>query len=130
AEILKAYGFSQMVDAYADIPYSDAGKLLTNVRNPKFDKGSDIYPQLMALLDKGIADLSNTTAANPLTPGTDDVIYNGSVSNWIKAANSIKLKLLVQQRLVKDVSSEVNALITGGNLISQTSESFLLPFGV
>ncbi|HEY4322942.1 MAG TPA: SusD/RagB family nutrient-binding outer membrane lipoprotein [Mucilaginibacter sp.] len=130
AEILKAYGFSQMVDAYADVPYTDAGKLLTNVKNPKFDKGSAIYPQLIALLDKGIADLSNTTAANPLIPGTDDVIYNGSVSNWIKAANSIKLKLLLQQRLITDVSAQVNALIAGGNLISQTSESFLLPFGI
>jgi Starch-binding associating with outer membrane len=130
AEILKAYGFSQMVDSYADVPFTDAGQLLTGVRNPKFDKGSVIYPQLLALLDKGIADLNNTTATNPLNPGTDDVIYGGSVTNWIKAANTIKLKLLLQQRLITNISTEVNALITGGNLISQTSESLLLPFGV
>ncbi|MEO6850942.1 MAG: SusD/RagB family nutrient-binding outer membrane lipoprotein [Mucilaginibacter sp.] len=130
AEVLKAYGFSQMVDSYADVPFTGAAKLLTGERNPKFDKGSDIYPQLIALLDKGIADLGNTTAANTLTPGTDDVIYGGAVDKWIKAANTIKLKLLLQERLVKDVSAEVNALITAGNLISQTSDDFVLPFGV
>ena len=130
AEVLKAYGFSQMVDAYGDVPFTDAGQLLTGVRNPKFDKGADIYPQLFTLLDKALADLGNSTAANTLTPGTDDVIYGGSIENWTRAANTIKLKLLLQQRLIKDVSTDLNALITANNLINQTSQSFLLPFGV
>jgi len=39
------------------------------------------------------------------------------------------LKLYTQIRKVKDVSAEVNALISGGNLISRTSESFLIPYG-
>lgn len=129
AEILKAYGFSQMVDAYGDIPYSETGKLITGaVRNPHFDKGSAIYPQLIALLDKGIADVGSTT--NTVSPGTDDVIYHGAVANWIKAANTIKLKLFAQQRLTSATAgASITALIAGGNLIAQTSDSFLLPYG-
>lgn len=131
AEILKAYGFSQMVDAYGDIPYTDAAKLVTDaVRNPKFDKSSAIYPQLLALLDQGIADLNSTTAANVQTPGSDDVIYTGNVTKWIKAANTIKLKLLLQEHLVDAAAAAaINTLVTSGNLISNTSESFWLPYG-
>jgi len=129
AEILKAYGYSQMVDIYGDVPFSDVNKLVTeNKFGAKFDKGSEIYPQLIALLDKGIADL-NATASNLIVPGNDDVIYKGNISRWIKAANTIKLKLLLQQRLTKNVTADVNALITANNLISTTAESFLLPFG-
>lgn len=129
AQVLKAYGYSQMVDIYGDIPYSEANKLVNGgVLNAKFDKGSDIYPQLITLLDNGIANL-NAPAANLLVPGTDDVIYKGNIAKWVKAANTIKLKLLLQQRLVKNVAADVNALITANNLISKTDESFLLPFG-
>jgi hypothetical protein len=129
AKILKAYSYSQLVDAFGDVPFSEANKLREGIKYAKFDKGSEIYPQLFTLLDQGIADLNNTTATNLLTPGADDLIYQGSVAKWIKAANTIKLKLLVQQRLIKNVSTEVNALIAGNNLISTTSESFLLPYG-
>lgn len=130
AEIIKAYGYSQMVDTYGDVPFSQVNQLLSNnVFNAKFDKGSDIYPALFTLLDKGIADLSNTSASNRLSPGTDDLIYGGSTAKWIKAANSIKFKLLVQQRLIKNVAADVNALITANNMISQTSEDFVLPYG-
>ena len=137
AEILKAYGFSQMVDTYGDIPFTDAGKLITGaVRNPHFDKGSAIYPQLLTLLDQGIADLSSTTAPNAQVPGNDDVIYQApniatKTALWIKAANTIKLKLLLQERLVNpNATAAINALLaTPASLISQTSESFLLPYG-
>ena len=134
AEVLKAYGFSQMVDTYGDIPYSQTAQLLTTgIRNPAFDKSSAIYPQLLALLDQGIADMAkqpNLSTAAAKTPDPTDVIYTGYTDLWTKAANSIKLKLLTQQRLTTDVSSQVNALISGGKLISNTAESFNFPYGV
>ena len=129
AKIIKAYAFSQMVDIWGDLPFSEALQLRTPIQSPKFDKGSDIYPACIALLDAGIADLNNAGALNLLKPGTDDVIYGGDVTKWTKAANTIKLKLYIQQRLIKTVTTEVNALVTAGNLIGATTESFLAPFG-
>src|SRR6476469_3601939 len=128
AKILKAYTYSQLVDVFGDVPFSEATKLKEGITYPKFDDDAAIYPQLFTMLDDGIADLKNTDAANVLTPGTDDVIYNGNIDNWIKAANSIKLKLYTQIRKVQDVKAEVSALISEGNLISSTEESFLLPY--
>jgi hypothetical protein len=130
AKILRAYAFSQIVDVWADAPYSDFNNFKNGTRQPKFDKGSDIYPELLKMLDEGIDNLEDTASTNPSLPGADDVIYNGSVSKWIKAANTIKLKLYTQIRQVQDVSSEVTALLASpSTLINATNESFVLPFG-
>src|SRR5690606_25682589 len=129
AKIIKAYQFSVLVDLFGKVPFSEANQLVEGVQYPAYEEGADIYPQLIAMLDAGIADLGNTEAANTETPGADDIIYGGDVDSWIRAANSIKFKLLVQQRKVKDVSAEVNALLNSGDLIDATDESFMIPYG-
>ncbi|HVX27450.1 MAG TPA: SusD/RagB family nutrient-binding outer membrane lipoprotein, partial [Parafilimonas sp.] len=129
AKVLKAYAYSQFVDVFGDIPFSEASKLDSGITYPKFDKDADIYPQLFALLDDAIKDLSNTSATNAKVPSTDDLIYGGDPSLWIKAANTIKLKLYTQERLITDVKNDVSQLINSGNIISATNESFLLPYG-
>ncbi len=131
AKILKAYSFSVLVDLFGNVPFSEANQLVDQgIKYPKYDNGEEIYPQLIAMLEEGIADLQNQDAANISVPTSDDVIYGGNVGRWVKAANSIKLKLLVQQRKVKDVSSEVNALLgTPSSLIASTAESFVIPYG-
>ena len=129
AKILKAYTFSVLVDVFGDMPFTEANKLKAGIIYPRFDDDATIYPKLFTLLDQGIADLNNTSARNALKPGTDDIIYGGSVDKWTRAANTIKLKLYTQIRKVKNVSAEVAALISGGKLISQTDQSFLVPYG-
>jgi hypothetical protein len=126
AKILKAYTYSQLVDVFGDVPFSEATKLIEGSRYPKFDDDAEIYPQLFTLLGEGIADVSQ--AENTTLPGDDDIIYKGDETLWIKAANTIKLKLYTQLRKVQNVSAEVTALFNGP-LISATDESFLIPYG-
>src|SRR5258708_24344597 len=90
AKIIKAYAFSQLVDIFGDIPFSEANKLKAPNTAPKFDDDGTIYPQLFTMIDEGIANLS-ATATNSLKPGNDDAIYKGNIANWIKAANTLKL---------------------------------------
>lgn len=129
AKILKAYTFSMMVDVWGEVPYTEFDKFDEGITQPKFDKGSEIYPKLLALLDEGIADIKNP-ATNPSTPGSDDYIYKGNTTNWIKAANTIKLKLYTQIRLVQDVKAQVTALLASpATLINSQAESFMMPYG-
>ncbi|MFB6455712.1 SusD/RagB family nutrient-binding outer membrane lipoprotein [Chitinophaga sp. Hz27] len=126
--IMKAYGMSQMVDIFADVPYTEANQFyLTKNGYPKFDKGSDIYPSLLLMLDTAITNLAQT-GGNSLVPGSDDLFYGGNIDSWTRLAKSIKLKLYVQQRLIKDVSANVNALFND-NLISKQEQSFMMPYG-
>jgi hypothetical protein len=129
AKVLKAYAYSQLVDVFGDVPFSEASLLDQGIAYPKFDKDAEIYPQLFTLLDEALADLKNNASVNNQRPGSDDIIYGGDPSLWIKAANTIKLKLYTQERLVKDVKSEVTALVNSGDIINLTNESFMLPYG-
>lgn len=127
-KVLKAYTFSMMVDIWGDIPYTEFDKFKDGVKQPKFDDDATIYPKLITLLTEAVADLSN--AAAQVKPGSDDIVYKGDATKWIKAANTIKLKLYTQMRLVKNVSAEVTALLANpSTLINSQSESFLFPFG-
>lgn len=131
AKILKAYTFSQIVDVFGDVPFSEANKMREGILYPKFDDDAAIYDSIFKMLNSGIADLENTTAPNAFEPGSDDIIYGGNLDNWLKAANTIKLKLYTQIRKVKDVSAEVNQLLNDpSGLISDVSESFLIPYGI
>src|SRR4030095_4741514 len=105
AKILKAYTFSILVDVYGDVPFSEFDQFAEGITQPKFDKGKDIYPQLFALIDQGVADINNP-APNPSKPAGDDYIYKGNTALWIKAANTIKLKMYTQVRLVQDVKTQ------------------------
>src|SRR4026207_1502725 len=87
AKILKAYAYSVAVDVWGDVPYSEANKLKEGILYPKFDDDAVVYESLFALINSGMADLSNNTAANTKVPGADDLIYSGNVARWIKAAN-------------------------------------------
>jgi hypothetical protein len=129
AKILKAYTYSVMVDTWGDIPFSEFNQFKNGIKQPKYDDDAAIYPQLFAMLDAGIADINNVVS-NPTVPSADDLIYNGNTARWIKAANTIKLKLYNQIRRVQNVTTQVTALLaTPANLINATNESFLMPYG-
>ncbi len=129
AKIMRAYIFSQMVDVWGDVPYSEFNKFKEGIKQPVFDDDAAIYPALFTLIDEGIADINNP-AVNPSNPGADDVIYGGNTGRWIKAANTLKLKLLTQQRKIKNVSAEVTALLSNpASLINSKDESFMVRFG-
>ena len=129
AKILKAYAFSILVDVYGDVPYSEYDKFADGITQPKFDLGKDIYPQLIALIDEGIADIDNP-APNASKPAADDYIYKGNLTNWKKAARTLKLKMYTQVRRVQNVTTQVTALLaTPANLINSQAESFMMPYG-
>ncbi|MCB0835372.1 MAG: SusD/RagB family nutrient-binding outer membrane lipoprotein [Bacteroidetes bacterium] len=123
-KILKAYTFSIMVDVWGDVPFSDASQG-TDVLFPNFDKGEDIYPALISLINDGIANLSDGSG---LRPGADDIFYNGDTGKWIRFANTLKLKMYNQVRMVQNVESEVAALINDDNMIGP-GDDFELPYG-
>jgi len=128
AKIQKVYLYSLMVDMWGDIPYSQAenGAVTTS---PVLDKGADIYEKLLVLLDDGIADANKITATT-LVPSTSDVFYGGTKASWIAMANSLKLKMYNQIRLV-DPARSTTAIRTliAGSLINTNALDFTFKFG-
>jgi len=127
AQTLKAIGFSAMVDLYGDVPYTEAlkGDALDKIVNPKFDKDADIYADCIKLLDDAIA---NFAKGSPV-PVTGDLIYNGSIASWTKAAKTVKLKLLMTGRKgLANSTASINSLIQAGGFISTAAEDMNFRF--
>jgi hypothetical protein len=96
AKIMKAYVFQLLVDAYNDIPYTEALQG-TKFITPKYDNAATVYAGLAAELDEAMAAIAATnalTVKNPL--GTADVVFAGDMTNWLRLANTIKLRLMVR----------------------------------
>ncbi len=121
AKVMKAYVMVALVDFFGDVPYSEALQG-TDVISPIRDGGASVYSAAESLLDEAIAQLNGSTAAKP----TGDVFYAGDPAKWIKAANSIKLKMAINTR----DAGKINALVAGGNLIDESSEDFQANYGV
>ncbi|MCF8359662.1 MAG: SusD/RagB family nutrient-binding outer membrane lipoprotein [Prolixibacteraceae bacterium] len=125
-KVYKAYIFSQLVDLFGNVPYSEAS--VSENYNPAFDIDKEIYQSILDLLDEAVVDLTNEESENLNVPGSDDLIYGGDPGLWVKAANSIKLKLMVQAMNTDLYSqSEVDALLAG-DLIGP-GEDMLIPYG-
>ena len=76
---------------------------------------------MIALLDNAITNLNATSAVTY----SSDLFYGGDSSNWIKLANTLKLKLYLQSRLVNTgVATNINAIINSGNYIMTASDDF------
>lgn len=89
AKVLLAYNLGVATTIWENIPYSEADNNLSSL-NPSYDSQEDIYADIMRLLTEAIEELNSPTSL--LKPGSDDVIYNGDISKWIKAAHSLKAR--------------------------------------
>ena len=120
AQFIEAYVMTAMVDFYGDIPYSEAFEGEANL-NPKLDSGASIYDAALVLLDKAIANFQNTATANL----ANDAFYNNDYTKWVKAANTLKMRLYNQRRLVDPTAlSSIQAILNSGNYISSTADDF------
>lgn len=126
AQVMKAYTYSTMVDLWGDVPFTDAGKGDLSEKNtaPKFDKDADVYNACLALLDQAIANFAKSSPATV----SGDLIYGGSVAKWTKFANTLKLRMLINARLViADAPAKVKTILDGGNVIG-AADDFVFKF--
>ncbi len=89
AQILMALNLGMTVDAWGDVPYSEALEFQTIT--PSYDKDVDLYQNIFNLLDSGIANLSQETE---FSIEDDDFIYKGDASKWIKLGHMLKARYL------------------------------------
>ncbi len=124
AKIMKSIGFMYLVDQYNNVPYSKAFDLSGNIL-PAYDKGSDIYADLLKQLDTAVnlikgADISNN-------PGLEDadIMFGGDPALWIKFANTQHLKLALRESEVPgfDGAAEVAKIVANGGGFLESGET-------
>lgn len=124
AKFFKAYALATMVDAFGDIPWTEAELGIENP-NPKVDKGAAVYAAAIAILDDAIVDFGKTSANV-----ANDLYYGNSSAKWITASKTMKFKLLMQTRKVDaSAAAKIQALVTAGDLIKTASGDFNFKYG-
>lgn len=103
AKIMKAYYFQYLVDLYGDIPYFDAHKGVEEL-TPKYDDDKLIYRDLVVQLEAAIATIDSPLATTKAV-GAEDVILAGDMAGWKRLANTIKLRILMRQRMMTDAET-------------------------
>ena len=123
-KFMKAFTMVTLVDYFGDVPYSQANLGAENF-NPSVDSGSDIYAAAHALLDSAIADF-NADGPAP----QNDFYYDGDSSKWVKAANTLKLKMYATTRVHDgSIDSGFSSIIASGNYIDDVDSDFQFTYG-
>lgn len=128
ALIMKAYMAAALTDIYGDVPYFEAFKGKEITTTPKYDAQVDIYLAeggILDNLDKGIEAINNYNGAIKLE---GDILFNGNLNNWVKFANSLKIKSLMRISDKMDVSSKLQQLYSEGNYISNNANNATFDF--
>lgn len=99
-KVLIANSIGVVSDIWGDVPFSEA----LNPENvqPAYDPQSFIYQQIIELLDDAIDNLSASESV--FSPGVDDIIYQGDLNKWIRAANALKARYLLRQSNVNSAA--------------------------
>ncbi len=92
AMTLNAWVYSNLTDAFGDVPMTEAVRGDEGLFRPRFDQQQDIYPVLIAQLDSANDKFITNRA---MSFGTD-ILYNNNVTNWKRFCNSLRMRLLLR----------------------------------
>ena len=121
AQFIEAYLMVTMVDFFGDVPYTELSQAEQGIFNPKPDPGAEVYQACLALLDEAIANFNSDATAEP----NHDFFYNNDYAKWVRAANTLKIRIYLQSRLVDaNALGNFNAIVNSGNYIQDTADDF------
>ena len=100
AKILTAFNLGVATDFWGDIPYADALGGLEGNKTPSFDTQEDVVQTIYNLCDDALVDFGKAATENTFVPGSDDLIFEGDLEKWTKAAYMIKARYANRLSLV------------------------------
>lgn len=128
ALILKAFMAAALTDIYGDVPYFDALQGRQGNTTPIYDRQEDIYLQPGGVLDnleRGIQALSNYDGPTDLE---GDILFDGDLDQWIRFANSLRIKYLIRISSRQNVSSALQVIADEGLFIKENRENAVFDF--
>ena len=121
---LQAYGYAFLTDVYGSIPFTEAITADEGNIAPAYDNQETVYAGIFTMLDNAIALLGTGGSID----GTNDILYGGDVNLWKKFASSLKFRALMRVSGKMSVGSELQALVSAGNLFSNNAEDAKLTY--
>jgi hypothetical protein len=124
AKVLMALNLGTAASLWGDIPYSQSFQGGENF-SPAYDSQEAVYAEVQLLLDEAIEDLK---ASSTISPGDDDVIYQGDLALWEKAAHALKARFYMHT-IKRDAEAPDKALAAMQNAFQSAGEGLVYTFG-
>ncbi|KQR66847.1 SusD/RagB family nutrient-binding outer membrane lipoprotein [Pedobacter sp. Leaf176] len=129
AHIVKAYYAFYVSDVSGSLPYTEAFRVrYGGTETPKYDTQEALFELLDSQLKSAVSILSSTPSVAQTSLGTSDLFYQGNVANWIKVANSTRLRIamrLMKRDPAKMRTKVLEILAAPGGLINAATESWV-----
>ena len=111
-------------DIFGDIVYTQA---LSGTPNPALDSQLAVYDSALALLTRGIANVTSTNAKN-VGPGTADLAYGGDGERWARLAHTLKARFYLHLAEVRGAAMYQNALAEARQGIVEADDNYTATF--
>ncbi|MBC9932543.1 RagB/SusD family nutrient uptake outer membrane protein [Chitinophaga qingshengii] len=108
ALILKVEAMHRVTDIYGPIPYSSYG---TGGTTSAYDSQQDVYTRFFKELDTAVTTLNDYVTAHPGISlfSKFDMLYGGDYKQWVKFANSLRLRLAIRISGVSPAKAQAEA---------------------
>src|SRR5688572_9539308 len=121
-EVVEVYTWFVLVTTFGDVPYSQAMDFQNPV--PVYDDDATIYADILERLDDAIGSL--TSSGNGFDNA--DVLYNGDLDQWIKFANSLKLKMGILLADVDNAKAKQIVEEAASNVFTSNDDNARFPY--
>jgi len=121
-EMLDVYIYSQLVDVFGMVPYSQA--LDINNVYPKYDDGAAIYADLFKRLDAALTNLD----ANSGSFGSADLYYGGDAAAWVKFGNSLKIRMAITIADADNATAKAAVESAAGKCFTSNADNCLMNY--
>ena len=126
ARIMKAYYAWYVSDVNGSIPYLEAFQArYGGTKTPKYETQDQLYKIFDDELKDAANQIQNANASSQVTFGNKDLVYNGKMDKWVKAANTIRIKIALRlsKRDPQRMATIINDAITK-SLMTSTDDDF------
>ncbi|MBR1706653.1 MAG: SusD/RagB family nutrient-binding outer membrane lipoprotein [Bacteroidales bacterium] len=112
ATVYRAIAYQMLVDTFGETPYTEAEN--TGITAPHYDEGKDVYAGIITDLDEALSKVTGSELV------CDNMLFLSStdVNNYVRLANTIKLRILMRESRAVDVKSQLAALVAEDNFIT------------
>jgi hypothetical protein len=126
AKTLLAFNLGMATTYWENIPYSQADA--EGTFRPPFDTQESIQTEVQKLLDEAIVELKKDRSASLVVPATDDLVYGGDLTKWIKLAYTIKARFYLHTTKKGATQAAQSALAALANGMTSTADDFQLVY--
>jgi hypothetical protein len=124
AKLIRLYAASRLTALFGPIIYSDFGSTSSVIN---YDSEEELYDIWFSELDEIVATLTANSEFGGMS--AFDASYGGNINNWIKFANSLRLRLAIRISKVDPVLAQAQAekaMSAAGGLITTNADNLMV----